>query len=131
MLTGLYAALCALLVFALSLRIALLRKRLRIGIGDGGDAALARAIRAQANAIEYVPLALVMLLIAENNGASVALVHACGAGLLLARVLHAVGLSGSAGVSFGRFWGILLTWAILLVLGGQLVWHYVAAMRAL
>ena len=72
-----------------------------------------------------------MLLIAENNGASVALVHACGAGLLLARVLHAVGLSGSAGVSFGRFWGILLTWAILLVLGGQLVWHYVAAMRAL
>lgn len=129
MLTGLYAALCALLVFALSLRIALLRKRLRIGIGDGGDAGLARAIRAQANAIEYVPLLLVMLLIAENNGAGVAFVHACGAGLLLARVLHAVGLSGSGGVSFGRFWGILLTWAVLLVLGGQLVWTYVAAMR--
>jgi hypothetical protein len=129
MLTGLYAALCALLVFALSLRIALLRKRLRIGIGDGGDAGLARAIRAQANAIEYVPLLLVMLLIAENNGAGVAFVHACGAGLLLARVLHAVGLSGSAGVSFGRFWGILLTWAVLLVLGGQLVWTYIAAMR--
>ena len=131
MLTGLYAALCALLVFALSLRIALLRKRLRIGIGDGGDAALARAIRAQANAIEYVPLALLMLLVAENNGASVAFVHACGAGLLLARVLHAVGLSGSAGVSFGRFWGILLTWAILLALAGQLVWGYALAMRAI
>lgn len=129
MLTGLYAALCALLVFALSLRIALLRKRLRIGIGDGGDAALARAIRAQANAIEYVPLVLVLLLIAENNGAGVAFIHACGAGLLVARVLHAAGLSGSAGVSFGRFWGILLTWTILLVLGGQLVWNYVAAMR--
>jgi hypothetical protein len=130
MLTGLYAALCALLVFALSLRIALLRKRLRIGIGDGGDAGLARAIRAQANAIEYVPLLLVMLLIAENNGAGVAFVHACGVGLLLARLLHAVGLSGSAGVSFGRFWGILLTWAILLVLGGQLAWNYVVAMQA-
>lgn len=131
MLTGLYAALCAVLVFALSLRIALLRKRLRIGIGDGGDAALARAIRAQANAIEYVPLVLVMLLIAENNGAGAAFVHACGAGLLVARVLHAVGLSGTAGVSFGRFWGILLTWAILLVLGAQLVWNYIAAMQAL
>ncbi|MGL6291213.1 MAG: MAPEG family protein [Silanimonas sp.] len=129
MLTGLYAALCALLVFALSLRIALLRKRLRIGIGDGGDAGLARAIRAQANAIEYVPLLLVMLLIAENNGAGVAFVHACGAGLLLARVLHAVGLSGSAGVSFGRFWGILLTWAVLLVLGGQLIWTFLQTMR--
>lgn len=130
MLTGLYAALCAVLIFALSLRIALLRKKLRIGIGDGGDAGLARAIRAQANAIEYVPLLLVMLLIAENNGASVAMVHACGAGLLLARVLHAVGLSGSAGVSFGRFWGILLTWALLLVLAAQLIWAYVAALGA-
>ena len=130
MLTGLYAALCALLIFALSLRIALLRRKLRIGIGDGGDAGLARAIRAQANAIEYVPLLLVMLLIAENNGASVAMVHACGAGLLLARVLHAVGLSGSAGVSFGRFWGILLTWALLLVLAGQLIWGFVAAVQA-
>ncbi|MCZ8063903.1 MAPEG family protein [Silanimonas sp.] len=130
MLTGLYAALCALLIFALSLRIALLRRKLRIGIGDGGDAGLARAIRAQANAIEYVPLLLVMLLIAENNGASVAMVHACGAGLLLARVLHAVGLSGSAGVSFGRFWGILLTWALLLVLAGQLILGFVAAVQA-
>ena len=129
MLTGLYAALCALLVFALSLRIALLRKRLRIGIGDGGDAGLARAIRAQANAIEYVPLVLVMLLIAENNGAGAVFLHACGAGLLVARVLHAIGLSGSAGVSFGRFWGILLTWAILLALGAQLLWGYVQAMR--
>ena len=130
MLTGLYAALCALLIFALSLRIALLRKRLRIGIGDGGDAGLARAIRAQANAIEYVPMLLVMLLIAENNGAGVAFMHACGAGLLVARVLHAVGLSGTAGVSFGRFWGILLTWAVLLALGAQLVWGYIAAVRA-
>jgi len=130
MLTGLYAALCALLIFALSLRIALLRRKLRIGIGDGGDAGLARAIRAQANAIEYVPLLLVMLLIAENNGASVAMMHACGSGLLLARVLHALGLSGSAGVSFGRFWGILLTWALLLVLAGQLIWGFVAAAQA-
>ncbi|MCE2945249.1 MAG: MAPEG family protein [Lysobacteraceae bacterium] len=130
MLTGLYAALCALLIFALSLRIALLRRKLRIGIGDGGDAGLARAIRAQANAIEYVPLLLVMLLIAENNGASIAMMHACGAGLLLARVLHALGLSGSAGVSFGRFWGILLTWALLLVLAGQLIWGFVAAAQA-
>ncbi|WP_028769786.1 MAPEG family protein [Silanimonas lenta] len=130
MLTGLYAALCALLVFVLSLRIALLRRRLRVGIGDGGDAGLARAIRAQANAIEYIPLLLVMLLIAENNGASEVFVHVCGAGLVLARVLHAVGLSGSAGVSFGRFWGILLTWGVLLALGLQLIWGYIAALSA-
>lgn len=129
MITGLYAALCAFLILALSLRIVALRRRLRVGIGDGGDAGLARAIRAQANAIEYIPLLLVMLLIAENNGAGMVFVHACGTVLLLARLLHAVGLSGSAGVSFGRFWGTLLTWLVLLVLGAQLLWGYVAAMR--
>jgi uncharacterized membrane protein YecN with MAPEG domain len=130
MITGLYAALCALLILALSFRIVGLRRRLKVGIGDGGDAELARAIRAQANAIEYVPLMLVMLLVAENNGAGVVFVHACGAGLVIARVLHAVGLSGSAGTSFGRFWGTLVTWILLLVLAGQLLWGYWAAVQA-
>ena len=127
MITGLYAALCALLILALSLRIVALRRRLRVGIGDGGDPGLSRAIRAQANAIEYIPLLLVMLLVAENNGAGEVFVHACGATLVLARVLHAFGLSGSAGTSFGRFYGTLLTWLVLLALGVQLVWGYVAA----
>ena len=127
MLTGLYAACCALLILALSLRIVSLRRRLRVGIGDGGDAGLARAIRAQANAIEYVPLLLVMLLVAENDGAGTVFLHVCGAGLVLARVLHAVGLSGSAGTSFGRFWGTLLTWIVLLALSVQLTWRYVGA----
>ena len=130
MITGLYAALCALLILALSFRIVGLRRRLKVGIGDGGDAGLARAIRAQANAVEYVPLMLVMLLVAENNGAGVLFVHVCGAGLVLARVLHAVGLSGSAGTSFGRVWGTLGTWILLLVLSGQLLWGYWAAVQA-
>ncbi len=128
MITGLYAALCALLILMLSFRIVSLRRRLRVGMGDGGDAGLARAIRAQANAIEYIPVLLVMLLIAENNGAGVIFVHACGIVLVLARLLHALGLSGSAGTSIGRFWGTLGTWLLLLVLAGQLLWSYIAAL---
>lgn len=131
MITGLYAALCALLILMLSFRIVSLRRRLRVGMGDGGDAGLARAIRAQANAIEYIPVLLVMLLIAENNGAGVVFVHACGIVLVLARLLHALGLSGSAGTSLGRFWGTLGTWVLLLVLAGQLLWSYVAALGIL
>ena len=130
MITGLYAALCALLILALSYRIVALRRRLKVGIGDGGDAGLARAIRAQANAIEYIPLLLVMLLVAENNGAGEVFLHAAGAGLVLARVLHAVGLSGSAGTSVGRFWGTLGTWILLLVLALQLLWAYAASLGA-
>ncbi len=130
MITGLYAALCALLILALSFRIVALRRRLKVGIGDGGDAGLARAIRAQANAIEYIPLLLLMLLVAENNGAGEVFLHAAGGGLVLARVLHAVGLSGSAGKSVGRFWGTLGTWILLLVLALQLLWSYGAALGA-
>lgn len=130
MITGLYAALCAFLLLGLSFRIVGLRRRLRVGIGDGGDAGLARAIRAQANAVEYIPLLLVMLLVAENNGAGVVFVHACGVVLVLARVLHAIGLSGSAGTSFGRFWGTLGTWGLLLVLGAQLLWGFAMAVGA-
>ncbi len=36
--------------------------------------------------------------------------------LLLARVLHAAGLSRSGGYSFGRFWGTALTWLVLLLM---------------
>lgn len=37
-----------------------------------------------------------------------------GGVLFVARVLHAIGLSRSAGVSFGRMWGTLGTWSVIL-----------------
>jgi uncharacterized protein len=36
-----------------------------------------------------------------------------GGVLLIARVLHAIGLSSGSGYSFGRFWGTSLTWVVL------------------
>ncbi len=130
MITGLYAALCALLIVLLSLRIVRLRNRLKIGIGDGGDKVLNKAIRAQANAIEYVPISLVMLLIFENNGGSTLMVHLSGAILLLGRLLHAYGLSRSAGRTLGRLWGTALTWLVIITLAVQLVIGFVAARAA-
>jgi uncharacterized membrane protein YecN with MAPEG domain len=38
-------------------------------------------------------------------------------GLLPGRLLHATGLSRSAGVSLPRFWGTLTTWLIIPGLG--------------
>ena len=60
--TAVYAAALALLIVALMLRVVRLRWRLRIGIGSGEDRVLARAVRAHANAIETVPLALLLML---------------------------------------------------------------------
>jgi uncharacterized membrane protein YecN with MAPEG domain len=105
-LTGLYAALCALIVLALALR----------GIGDGGDRRLARAIRVHGNAVEYVPLALILMLVVELGGAGHALVHGCGIALVAARLAHAFGLARSAGASPGRLIGTTVTFAVIAVL---------------
>jgi uncharacterized membrane protein YecN with MAPEG domain len=114
--TALYAALCALLVLALAARVIVLRWSTKTGIGDGGDRRLARAIRVHGNATEYVPIALLLLLVAELSGADRALLHGCGGALVAARVAHAIGLERSAGTSVGRFLGTTVTFGVIAVL---------------
>jgi len=122
--TGLYAALGALLIFVLALRVMRLRHKHRVGIGTGGEESLARAIRAHANAIEYLPIALLLLLILELNQIRPWIVHAFGIVLIVGRVLHAIGLSRHAGTSFGRFAGIALTMLVILLMALLLLWQY-------
>lgn len=114
--TALYAGVLALLMLALTLRVVRLRWKLRVGIGDGGDAAMARAIRVHANATEHVPLALLLLLVAELDRAGPVLLHGCGVGLVLARILHARGLGRSAGASWQRTVGTVGTVGVMVVL---------------
>lgn len=114
--TGFYAALSALLIVALALRVVVLRRRTKTGIGDGGDRRLARAIRVHGNAIEYVPLALVLMLVAELGHAGPALLHGCGITLCAARVLHALGLSRTSGASLERVAGTAGTLTVIATL---------------
>ncbi|MDA0224903.1 MAG: MAPEG family protein [Proteobacteria bacterium] len=88
-----YASLLALFFIALSIRTLLLRRRLKIAIGDAGDAAMLRAMRVHANFVEYVPLSLVMLAFMELGGAPPWRVHVLCAGLLIGRLSHAWGVS--------------------------------------
>lgn len=120
-LSGLYAGLCALVMLALSMNVIRLRRRHQVGLGDGGHQDLACACRAQANAVEYVPLALILLALLELNGGSATAIHAYGGLLVLARIGHGVGLSRSPGRSFGRFYGTLATWMVILGLAAQLI----------
>jgi uncharacterized membrane protein YecN with MAPEG domain len=99
---------------ALSANVSRWRRRSQTGIGDGGHAELARAIRVQGNFIEYVPLALLLLGLLEIAGAPRAWILAGGGALLLGRLLHAWGLSRHAGVTTGRYYGMALTWGVLL-----------------
>lgn len=121
----LFASLHVLLYVVLSLRVVLHRRAQRVGVGTGGDAVLTRKVRVHANFAEYVPLALLMLALLELAGIRAALLWTFGIALLLGRVLHAVGLGGSAGYSFGRFSGALLTFVTLLVMAAVGVWRFV------
>jgi uncharacterized membrane protein YecN with MAPEG domain len=116
--TPLYAGLLGLIYVGLSLRIPRLRMKHRIGIGDGGNPELARAVRVHGNFAEYVPLCLILLLLVEWQGYSAWFVHAMGLMLLLARCLHAWGLGQSAGTSPGRFLGTVMTISVLVLTSG-------------
>ncbi|WP_341908820.1 MAPEG family protein [Ferrovibrio terrae] len=117
--TPLYAALCGLLLLILGLVVIRLRQRYGVNTGDGGHDDLARAMRVQANFIEYVPLTLLLLFMLEMSRQPAWALHLLGAGLFVGRVLHAWGYLSSPRLTFGRMIGILLT---LSVLGVTALW---------
>ncbi len=114
MITMLYAGLCTILVVLLALRVVQWRFRHKIGIGDGGDPQLQMRVRVHGNAIENLPLALLLLGGMELNGYPPGLIHGFGATLFVSRAAHAWGLSHSSGTSRGRFLGTLFTWLLML-----------------
>ncbi|WP_133499652.1 MAPEG family protein [Cognatilysobacter terrigena] len=111
--TLLVAGLHGLLLLSLSLPVVLMRRGRRVGLGDGGDPQLLRRIRIHANFIENVPFALIVLALLELSGLERSWVAVLGGMLLIARLLHALGLSRSSGYSFGRFTGTVLTWTVI------------------
>ena len=74
------------------------------------------ALRVQANFVENVPLALVLMLIAELNGASEMLLVICGAGLVICRVLHAYGLGTIQAANYPRLIGAQGTFLLIATL---------------
>ena len=123
--SGIYIALAALIVLVVSIRVVVRRLALRVGIGDGDDRELRKRIRVQANAIEYLPIALLLLVALEWNQTRPDILHVCGITLIVARVAHAIGLSLSSGASPGRLAGITLTFLVMLALALLLLWQQI------
>lgn len=121
----LIAALHVLLYLVLTIRVVLHRNVKKIGIGSGGDETLSRKIRVHANFVEYVPLGLLLLALLELSSVNATLLWTFGIALLVARVLHAIGLGGTAGYSFGRGTGALLTFATLFAMAAFGIWRFV------
>lgn len=93
--TALYAALQALLAIGLVFPVGQLRGKTKVSLGSGGNPELETAIRRHANWTEHVPIALLLLALLELNGGSPGLLHGLGATLLVARILHPLGLDAA------------------------------------
>lgn len=129
--TAIYAALLGLVLLALTFNVVRLRQSRKVGLGHGGHEDLHRAIRAHGNFVEYVPMALILILSVELLAYRAWIVHALGTALVVARILHAAGLARSSGTTAGRAIGISITWLVilaasLLTLAGAVVGMFTA-----
>ena len=121
--TSIVAALLSLLLIVLSMRVGVIRYQKKIWLSDGGDKTLTRAVRAQGNFVEYVPVALFLIALIELANAPSILVGCLGAGLLLSRLTHALGLSIDER-SIARGLGANGTFLVMLISAGWLLWRY-------
>jgi len=113
-----YAGALALIYLVLSLRVIQGRMgKAGPSLGDGGDNAMLRRIRAHGNFSEYVPLILIMMGFLESNGLSSTLLHALGGAIVVARLLHGYAFAFTQNWPFGRSAGAGLTMIVLATSG--------------
>lgn len=91
--TSLYASLLAFIFLILTIKIIRIRRANKIVLGDGDSLELQKAIRAQGNFSETVPITLILLALAENSGAPIIILQIAGFSLLLGRMLHGYGIA--------------------------------------
>lgn len=124
-----FAGVNILILVILAFRVVGARQKHKVTIGDGGNPSVLQAIRAHANAAEYIPAGIAGLaLLAILEPASLLMVQVLGGMLTFGRVAHGIGLSMSTGLSAGRALGMLSTWLALIGIGGVLVWAGLAPM---
>lgn len=91
--TALYAALIGVWAVVLSNYVSINRGKYKTLHGDGGQPEMAAIIRRHANLMENVPLALIVLGLAELSGLGSAWLHGLGVLLIISRLIHPFGIS--------------------------------------
>ncbi len=111
------ASAIAVLLLFLSYRVTTFRLKYKQGLGINEDRDFEVAVRSQANLVEYAPVALIVLAIAEINGVSATLIYWAGMTFVVARLLHAWGMyRGRGDTHVARLLGVVLTWLSMLVM---------------
>lgn len=124
--TLMFAVAFALMNLWLSFRTGRTRLGSKVSIGDGGNPLLKARMRAHANFLEYVPLALILMGLIEMRVGPSPLLFGLGIALVLARIVHPYGMERPIPNPY-RAGGILVTYAVTIALilwGGMLLYGF-------
>lgn len=100
------AAGAALLNLWLTVRVGRVRTKEKIFVGDGGNEAVIRRMRAHSNFVENTAFVLILLALVELGIGSSLWLWGAGALYLVGRILHALGMDG---MMWGRMAGTIIT----------------------
>jgi uncharacterized protein len=117
LITSIYAAILAIIMIVLSTHISMQRGKANVSILDGGNAELQLRIRRHGNFIENVPMALILMFLAELDGVGSNWIHAAGLLLVGGRIFHAIGLRADKATLLRMIGGGACTVSTVLMLG--------------
>ena len=113
--TAIYAGLLGLLAIVLGAGSGFSRAKNKVSIGDGGNPEQIVLVRRHGNFTEWVPIALILIAILELNGVPSAAIHAFGAILVVARILHPIGIKTTTRSTLPRTLGAMATALLVLI----------------
>ncbi|MEM7291699.1 MAG: MAPEG family protein [Pseudomonadota bacterium] len=106
----------------LSARVIRARGTEGISLGAGDNELLERRIRGQANLSEYGPTALILLFLAEFQGANFWALVVLAALLVVGRLIHGIAFSFTDKWVFGRVGGMIMTFTAIMALAFLNIW---------
>ena len=109
--TSLAAFANGLVLLLLTYRVIRFRRRDGVVMGDNNDRALAKAIRGQANAAEQIPIALILLGLAEAQGGNAAALTVLAVVFTAGRIMHGIYFAIHGTPWQLRFYGMIATLA--------------------
>ena len=98
------------------------RAKTSISLLDGDNQDLALKMRQHGNFIENIPIAVILMAIAELQGAGSTWLHAIGILLIAGRAIHPFGLNFEKGATAMRVIGTTMTTVAMLISAYLIIW---------
>ncbi len=124
LITPIYAALLSLIFVVLSIKTIIIRRKNKVAVGDGNKPQLQRAMRVHANFAEYTPIAIILVGFVESLKYNEIIVHILLSLFLLGRIIHAYGLSKIDEDFRFRVFGMVLTFNVITVASGLIIFNF-------